>query len=114
CRAVHDRAGRDVGQRHAADPHADALEARETALQHQQVAPRRDGAIADVEVADALDRKLAGIWSAEQEAVNVALAIKRALGNPDQRTAKRQAAWHEVETFQPLVVRQPLNAWRHG
>ena len=56
-----------IRERHAADAHADAREAREAALQHQQIALRRDRAIAHVEVADALDREFAGARTADAE-----------------------------------------------
>ena len=90
-RAIDRRAGLHLGERNAADAHADAGQPRIAALEHQQVAGRRDCAVADVELADALDGKFAGARTAEQEALDVAVLIEAALGDRDQ-TCRRAAA----------------------
>ncbi len=71
------------------------------------------GAIADVEIADALDGKFARARPADQEALDVALGIEAAFRDRDQRAGERQPARHEREAFEPPVVRQLRDAGRH-
>ena len=86
-------------ERDAAHAHGDAAGPEEPPLQQQQLAARRQGAVADIEVVAARDAEFAGAAATDQKRLDMAGRIERAFGDRDQRAGAGQPLGDEGQAF---------------
>src|SRR5581483_152816 len=72
------------------------------------------GAVADVEIAAALDGEALDLRAAQHEGAVVARRIQAALGDGDQGAGERRALRRRGEAFEALVVGEGPEVVRHG